>query len=341
MTITILLLIAVVAVALAFEFINGFHDCANAIATVVSTKALSPKQAVLFGASLEFVGALTGTHVAKTIGSGIVNAEMITLTVIFCALLAAVLWNLLTWYLGLPSSSSHALIGGLLGATIVKAGVDAVHVTTLLDKVIIPMFTSPLLGFCAGFALMLLLIRLLYKANPQVVNKKFRKLQLISSGLMALSHGSNDAQKTMGIITLALLAGGVLHKGPAGDFEIPIYVIIVCALTMAAGTMNGGWKIIKTMGHKIIKLKPIHGFAAETSAAGLILTASHFGIPLSTTHVISTAIMGVGSTLHAHAVKWRIVGNIVTAWVLTIPACMILSAVIYYSVYRFAGTVIH
>lgn len=341
MTITILLLIAVIAVALAFEFINGFHDCANAIATVVSTKVLSPKQAVLFGASLEFVGALTGTHVAKTIGSGIVNAEMITLTVIFCALLAAVLWNLLTWYLGLPSSSSHALIGGLLGATIVKAGVDAVHVTTLLDKVIIPMFTSPLLGFCAGFALMLLLIRLLYKANPQVVNKKFRKLQLISSGLMALSHGSNDAQKTMGIITLALLAGGVLHKGPAGDFEIPIYVIIVCALTMAAGTMNGGWKIIKTMGHKIIKLKPIHGFAAETSAAGLILTASHFGIPLSTTHVISTAIMGVGSTLHAHAVKWRIVGNIVTAWVLTIPACMILSAVIYYSVYRFAGTVIH
>lgn len=341
MTITILLLIAVVAVALAFEFINGFHDCANAIATVVSTKVLSPKQAVLFGASLEFVGALTGTHVAKTIGSGIVNAEMITLTVIFCALLAAVLWNLLTWYLGLPSSSSHALIGGLLGATIVKAGVDAVHVTTLLDKVIIPMFTSPLLGFCAGFALMLLLIRLLYKANPQVVNKKFRKLQLISSGLMALSHGSNDAQKTMGIITLALLAGGVLHKGPGGDFEIPIYVIIVCALTMAAGTMNGGWKIIKTMGHKIIKLKPIHGFAAETSAAGLILTASHFGIPLSTTHVISTAIMGVGSTLHAHAVKWRIVGNIVTAWVLTIPACMILSAVIYYSVYRFAGTVIH
>lgn len=341
MTITILLLIAVVAVALAFEFINGFHDCANAIATVVSTKVLSPKQAVLFGASLEFVGALTGTHVAKTIGSGIVNAEMITLTVIFCALLAAVLWNLLTWYLGLPSSSSHALIGGLLGATIVKAGVDAVHVTTLLDKVIIPMFTSPLLGFCAGFALMLLLIRLLYKANPQVVNKKFRKLQLISSGLMALSHGSNDAQKTMGIITLALLAGGVLHKDPGGDFEIPIYVIIVCALTMAAGTMNGGWKIIKTMGHKIIKLKPIHGFAAETSAAGLILTASHFGIPLSTTHVISTAIMGVGSTLHAHAVKWRIVGNIVTAWVLTIPACMILSAVIYYSVYRFAGTVIH
>ena len=335
MSITILILIAVVAVALAFEFINGFHDCANAIATVVSTKVLSPKQAVLFGASLEFVGALTGTHVAKTIGSGIVNAELITLTVIFCALLAAVLWNLLTWYLGLPSSSSHALIGGLLGAAIVKAGPDVVHVKTLMEKVIIPMFTSPVLGFVVGFSFMLLLVLIFYRANPQKVNKRFRKLQLISSGLMAISHGSNDAQKTMGIITLALLAGGVLHKAPNGDFDIPIYVIIICALTMAAGPMNGGWKIIKTMGHKIIRLKPIHGFAAETSAATLILTASHFGIPLSTTHVISTAIMGVGSTLHAHAVKWRIVGNIVIAWVLTIPACMIISSIIYYSIYHF------
>lgn len=336
MTITILILIAVILAALAFEFINGFHDCANAIATVVSTKVLSPKQAVLFGASLEFIGALTGTHVAKTIGAGIVNGEMVTLTVIFCALSAAVLWNLLTWWLGLPSSSSHALIGGLLGATIVKAGVEAVHVKTLMDKVIIPMFTSPVLGFCAGFMLMLILawVILISRAHPDKVNKKFRKLQLLSSGLMALSHGSNDAQKTMGIITLALLAGGVLHKSPTGDFEIPIYVILACAITMAAGTMNGGWKIIKTMGHKIIKLKPIHGFAAETSAAGLILTASHFGIPLSTTHVISTAIMGVGSTLHAHAVKWKIVGNIVTAWILTIPACMLLSAAIYYVIYK-------
>ena len=336
MSITILILIAVVLVALAFEFINGFHDCANAIATVVSTKVLSPKQAVLFGASLEFVGALTGTHVAKTIGAGIVNADMITLTVIFCALLAAVIWNLFTWWLGLPSSSSHALIGGLLGAAIVKAGPSVVHFNTLMDKVIIPMFTSPILGFCVGFTLMLLIawIILILRENPQTVNKQFRKLQLISSGLMALSHGSNDAQKTMGIITLALLAGGVLHKSPTGEFEIPLFVIIACAITMAAGTMNGGWKIIKTMGHKIIKLKPIHGFAAETSAAGLILTASHFGIPLSTTHVISTAIMGVGSTFHAHAVKWRIVGNIVSAWIVTIPACMIISSIIYYLIYK-------
>lgn len=334
--ITLLILAAVVLIALVFEFINGFHDCANAIATVVSTKVLSPKQAVLFGASLEFIGALTGTHVAKTIGSGIVNADMITLTVIFCALLSAVIWNLLTWLLGLPSSSSHALIGGLLGAAIVKAGVSVVHVHTLMDKVIIPMFTSPMLGFCVGFTLMLLIawILIILKAHPGTVNKRFRKLQLLSAGMMALSHGSNDAQKTMGIITLALLAGGVLHKSPTGDFEIPLFVIVTCALTMAAGTMNGGWKIIKTMGHKIIKLKPIHGFAAETSAAGLILTASHFGIPLSTTHVISTAIMGVGSTFHAHAVKWRIVGNIVIAWVLTIPVCMIISSVIYYLIYK-------
>lgn len=336
MTVTILILISVIIVALAFEFINGFHDCANAIATVVSTKVLSPKQAVLFGASLEFVGALTGTHVAKTIGAGIVNADMITLTVLFSALLSAVIWNLLTWWLALPSSSSHALIGGLLGASIVKAGIEVVHFQTLMDKVIIPMFTSPLLGFVVGFSLMLFIawIVLFLKGTPNKVNKKFRKLQLISSGMMALSHGSNDAQKTMGIITLALLAGGVLQRGPQGEFEIPIYVILACAITMACGTMNGGWKIIKTMGHKIIKLKPIHGFAAETSAAGLILTASHFGIPLSTTHVISTSIMGVGSTFHAHAVKWRIVGNIVIAWVVTIPACMLISSLIYGFIYK-------
>lgn len=218
MTITILVLLAVIIVALVFEYINGFHDCANAIATVVSTKVLSPKQAVVFAASLEFIGALTGTHVAKTIGNGIVDGDMITLTVIFCALLAAVIWNLFTWYMGLPSSSSHALIGGLLGAATMKAGWDVVHVKTLTDKVIIPMFTSPVIGFTVGFLFMLVLIWMFFKANPQVVNKRFRKLQLISSGLMAISHGSNDAQKTMGIITLALLAGGVIHKAPGGDF---------------------------------------------------------------------------------------------------------------------------
>lgn len=329
MTITLIILIAVIIAALVFEYINGFHDCANAIATVVSTKVLSPKQAVLFGAIFNFFGALTGTHVAKTIGSGIINAEMVTLTVVFCALSAAIIWNLITWFLGLPSSSSHALIGGLLGAALVKAGISCIHIDTLMDKIIIPMFTSPVLGFLIGFLLMLLLLWLFFKANPQILNKHFRRLQLISSGMMALSHGSNDAQKTMGIITLSLFAAGVLHKN-GGGFEIPIYVIIVCAATMALGTMSGGWKIIKTMGHKIIKLKPIHGFAAETSAASIILVASHFGIPLSTTHVISTSIMGVGTTLNPKSVSWNIVGNIVTAWILTIPACMILSGGIYF-----------
>lgn len=329
MTMMILVLILVIIAALAFEYINGFHDCANAIATVVSTRVLSPKQAVFFGASLEFIGALTGTHVAKTIGAGIVNADTITLQVILCALLAAVFWNLFTWILGLPSSSSHALIGGLLGAAIIHAGPSCVQVTHLLEKVIIPMFTSPALGFMGGFILMIILLRLFYKANPDKINKKFRKFQLLSSGLMALSHGSNDAQKTMGIITLSLLAGGVLKMPADGNFEIPIYVILTCAIMMAIGTMTGGWKIIRTMGSKIIKLKPIHGFAAETSAATIILTASHFGIPLSTTHVISTSIMGVGSTIRASAVKWGIVGNIVCAWILTIPSCMIVAAVIY------------
>lgn len=333
---TIILLASVVLLALIFEFINGFHDCANAIATVVSTKVLSPKQAVFFSALLNFAGALMGTHVAKTIGSGIINAEIVTLTVVLCALLAAIIWNLITWWFGLPSSSSHALIGGLLGAALVKAGIDSIHLDTLTQKVLYPMFGSPVLGFVVGFFLMLLIawIIIIFKANPDSVNKKFRKLQLISSALMALSHGSNDAQKTMGIITLALIAGGVLQTSGNGEFEIPIYVIIVCALTMAAGTMNGGWKIIKTMGHKIIKLKPIHGFAAEGAAAGLILIASHLGIPLSTTHVISTSIMGVGTTFHAHAVKWRVVGNIVVAWVLTIPACMLISALSYYLIHK-------
>ncbi len=329
-TFALVLLIFVIVAALAFEYINGFHDCANAIATVVSTRVLAPKQAVIFGASLNFVGALLGTHVAKTIGSGIVDASYITLQVIFCALLGAIVWNLFTWYLGLPSSSSHALIGGLLGASIMHAGTGCVKILSLFDKVIIPMFTSPLVGFVIGFIFMLFLIRLFCKAQPDRINKYFRKLQLISSGLMALSHGTNDAQKTMGIISLALLSGGLVGAGADGGFQIPIYVIIACALTMALGTLSGGWKIIRTVGSKIIKLKPIHGFAAETSAASVILAASHFGIPLSTTHVITTSIMGVGSTMHASAVKWGIVKNIVTAWVFTIPVCMLISGGIYW-----------
>lgn len=330
MTITIILLIAVIAAALVFEYINGFHDCANAIATVVSTRVLTPKQAVLFGAGLEFVGALLGTHVAKTIGAGIVNPDFVTLKVILFALLAAITWNLITWYFGLPSSSSHALIGGLIGSSVVHAGFGVVQVHGVVEKVIKPMFITPVLGFFCGFCIMLLLLRLFYKANPEKVNKHFRKLQLLSAGTVALTHGMNDAQKTMGIISLALLTGGVISRGSDGGFEIPIYVIIVCAITMSLGVMSGGWKIIKTMGHKIIRLKPINGFAAEFSAASIIFIASNLGIPLSTTHLVSTSIMGVGATMRASAVNWGIIGNIVWAWVLTIPICMGLAALLYW-----------
>ncbi len=329
MTISIGLLILVVAGALVFEYINGFHDAANAIATVVSTKVLTPRQAVIYGATLEFTGALLGTHVAKTIGAGIINPDTITLHVIFCALMAAIIWNLITWYFGLPSSSSHALIGGLIGAAVVNAGWGCVRFAELLDKVVEPMFLAPVIGFGVGFIVMAALLRIFYKANPDKLNRRFRRVQIFSAGLMALSHGSNDAQKTMGIITLALLAGGVLKAKTGGDFEIPVYVILSCATVMSLGVMSGGWKIIKTMGSKIIKLKPINGFAAESSAATIILLASHFGVPLSTTHVISTAIMGVGTTYKAHAVKWGVIGNIVCAWVLTIPICMFISSMIY------------
>jgi PiT family inorganic phosphate transporter len=334
MTVSIVLLVLVIVGALVFEYINGFHDAANAIATVVSTKVMTPRQAVVYGAALEFTGALTGTHVAKTIGAGIIDPSTITLHVIFCALCAAIIWNLITWYFGLPSSSSHALIGGLIGAAIVNAGCGCVRIFALVDKVITPMFMAPVIGFCTGLIVMAILLRLFYKVNPDKVNRRFRRCQIFSAGFMALSHGSNDAQKTMGIITLALLAGGVIQHNGEGSFDVPIYVILSCAVVMCLGVMSGGWKIIRTMGGKIIKLKPINGFAAETSASSIILAASHFGVPLSTTHVISTAIMGVGTTYKAHAVKWGVIGNIVWAWVLTIPICMLISGTIF-TLYKF------
>ena len=321
---TLTFLIVVIAVALVFEFINGFHDSANSIATVVSTKVLSMRVAVVYAGVLDACGAFFGTHVANTIGRGIVDATSITHSVILCALLAAIIWNLITWYFGIPSSSSHALIGGLMGAGIAKAGFAVVHTKGVMEKVIAPMFTSPFIGFGFGLICMICILWLFRRANPNSVNKYFRRLQLISSGVMAFSHGTNDAQKTMGIITLALVSYHSLDT-----FEVPTWVIIVCALTIGAGTMSGGWRIVHTMGSKMIKLKPVHGFAAETSAAAVILGASHFGIPVSTTHIISTAIMGVGSSRGVHALKWGIVGSIVTAWVLTIPTCMILAAGLY------------
>ena len=318
------LLIAVIVIALIFEYINGFHDSANAIATVVSTKVLTARQAILYAGVLNIVGAFMGTHVASTIGRGIVDTGSVTQGVILCALLAAIIWNLITWYYGIPSSSSHALIGGLIGAALSKAGYQVVHFEGVTKKVLLPMVTSPLIGFAIGFACMVVILWICRRANPNSVNRYFKKLQILSAGVMALSHGSNDAQKTMGIITMALVSYHALDS-----FVVPAWVILSCAVTMGLGTMAGGWRIIRTMGSKMIKLKPVHGFAAETSAAAVILTASHFGIPVSTTHIISTSIMGVGSTRGAHALKWGIVGNIVMAWVLTIPICMVIAAILY------------
>jgi len=318
------LLVLVIFTALVFEYINGFHDSANAIATVVSTKVLTARAAILYAGVLNIIGAFLGTHVATTVGKGIIETESVTQGVILCALLSAIIWNLITWYYGIPSSSSHALIGGLMGAGISKAGYDVVQFEGVFRKVLLPMVTSPLIGFLIGFFCMVVIMWLCAKAKPAVVNRYFKKMQLVSAGIMALSHGTNDAQKTMGIITLALVS---FHALPT--FEVPFYVVLGCAVTMGLGTMGGGWRIIRTMGNKMIKLKPVHGFAAETSAAAIILAASHFGIPVSTTHIISTSIMGVGSAKGVHAVKWGIVGNIVMAWVLTIPICMFIAALLY------------
>lgn len=332
--------------ALVFEYINGFHDTANSIATVVSTKVLTPRQAVLWAAFWNLVGALAGTAVAKTISSGLVEANAVTMLTVFAALLGAIIWNLLTWWLGLPSSSSHALIGGLCGSAIATAqGNWGVLLWSEVDskggavglwpKVVLPMFSSPLLGFVAGALLMYLLIIILRKATPHFVRVVFGKLQLASAGFMGYGHGLNDAQKTMGIITLALATGtasgafkdlpdwlGFLRLSSSAD--IPLWVKITCALVMAAGTAAGGWRIIRTMGHKMVKLQPVHGFAAETTAALVIHGASSIGVPVSTTHIISTSIMGVGATKRLSAVKWGVVERILWAWVLTLPVTALL-----------------
>jgi inorganic phosphate transporter, PiT family len=311
------LLIVVVVVAVVFDYINGFHDTANAIATSVSTRALRPTHAILMSATANFIGALTGTAVAKTIASGIAttppgDAGQI---IVVAALLGAIAWNLLTWRLGIPSSSSHALIGGLIGAVIAASGVGALNGQGIFDKVLFPLVASPILGIVIGFAAMVVLLNVFRNAHPKRINDRFRRLQVVSAAYMAFSHGSNDAQKTMGIITLALVAGGVLAEP-----NVPLWVILVAATAISLGTAVGGWRIIRTMGQRVVKLDPVHGFAAETTAATIIIGASHFGMPVSTTHVISSAIMGVGASDRFSAVRWGVAGNIVIAWVLTIPA---------------------
>jgi PiT family inorganic phosphate transporter len=313
-----LLLITVFALAVAFDYINGFHDTANAIATSVSTRALRPDHAILMSASANFLGALFGTAVAKTIASGIATTpEGSAGQIIVCAaLVGAITWNLITWRLGIPSSSSHALIGGLIGSVIAASGTGALKMDGIVNKVVIPLVTSPIAGVLIGFGLMLVILNLFRRIHPRRLNERFRRLQVVSAAFMAFSHGSNDAQKTMGIMTLALIGAGILPP----DAKIPLGVILLAAAAISLGTAAGGWRIIKTMGQRVVKLDPVHGFAAETTAATIILTASYFGMPVSTTHVISSAIIGVGSTHRLSAVRWGVAGNILVAWVLTIPA---------------------
>ena len=345
------LIVTVIVVALAFEYINGFHDTANSIATVVSTKVLTPRQAVMLAACTNLFGALLGTAVAKTITGGLVDTGVVTITsnILICALMGAIVWNLITWWYGLPSSSSHALIGGLCGAAlaaahnhwnvIIWAEPSKVHWYLgkgLLWKVIVPMFFSPFLGFVFGFVIMALLYLTLQKQRPSKVNAFFGVAQMFSAGAMGVMHGTNDAQKTMGIIALALLSAtktGTLDHLPAWleflrspspppgkDLEIATWIKVTCALTMASGTAVGGWRIIKTLGHKMVKLHPINGFAAEASSATVIGLASILGIPVSTTHNIAASIMGVGCAKRFNAIKWTVVERMVWAWVLTLPA---------------------
>jgi len=356
-----ILLLMVVLVALAFEYINGFHDTANSIATVVSTKVLSPRQAVVLAAFTNLLGAMTGTAVAKTISSGLLDSKSVVMTsdLLICTLLGAIAWNLITWWFGMPSSSSHALIGGLCGSAladsnnnwrvIIWSQPNTSHWWLgkgLLWKVIVPMVTSPIAGFILGFLIMAGLYLALRSRRPVAVNRFFGRAQIFSAAAMGFMHGTNDAQKTMGILALSLLsattAGHIDHLPgwlaflrtpaplPGKELEIATWIKVVCALTMASGTAAGGWRIIKTLGHKMVKLHPINGFAAEASSATVIATASWFGIPVSTTHNISAAIMGVGAARRINAIKWTVVERMVWAWVLTIP----ISATFAYSLVR-------
>ncbi len=319
---TYILLVSVIVLATIFDFINGFHDTANAIATSVSTRVLSPKVAVAMAAVLNMVGALTGTAVAKTVGSGLVEAAAVTQLTVISALLAAIIWDLVTWYFGLPTSSSHAILSGILGAGVATAGTKII-IQKGVYKVFIGLIVSPIVGFILGFLLMLLLMWMFGRTAPSVVNTLFNRLQMASAAYMAFSHGNNDAQKTMGIITLALMS---YYRLP--DFNVPIWVMLLCATAMAFGTALGGWRVIKTLGMKLVHLQPIHGFAAEASAATVIEIASRIGLPLSTTHIISSTIMGVGATKRLSAVRWGVAGRIVLAWVFTLPACAVLAWVI-------------
>ncbi len=324
---TLLLLLLVIAAALVFDFINGFHDTANAIATCISTRALSIKAAILMAAGLNFAGAMVSTKVAATIGKGIVDKDNVTQMVVLAGIAGAIIWDLITWYYGLPSSSSHAIIGGVMGAVIAHSGVSALHWAGL-QKIILALVLSPIVGVAAGFLFMVIMMWIFRRKSPHALNKAFRKLQVLSAAFMAFSHGTADAQKSMGVITLALLSFGYLQT-----FHVPVWVMVSCAVAMALGTAIGGWRIIKTVGHDFVKLQPVHGFCVETASAGVILGAAALGMPTSTTHVITSSILGVGLTKRLSAVNWQVGYRILWAWVLTIPA----SAAVAYVTYRVLG----
>jgi PiT family inorganic phosphate transporter len=321
-----IILVIVVGTALAFDFTNGFHDTANVVATSISTRAMPPRFAVLFASIFNFVGAFLSLKVAATVGKDIVNSDSISMTIVFAGLIGAIAWNLATWYFGLPSSSSHALIGGLVGAAFAAHGAGAILGDGLLGKVILPGVIAPILAFVVAGVAIIAAYAIVARQRPGPVNRGYRLGQVLSSGLLALSHGTNDAQKTMGIITLALIAHGNISPD---NFHVPDWVVISSASAIALGTYTGGWRIIRTMGSRIIKMDPAQGFAAQGGGAAVILAASHAGYPLSTTHVISGAVMGAGAAKRVSAVRWGVAGNIVVAWILTLPAAASIGALVY------------
>jgi len=321
------LLVVVIVVGLAFDFTNGFHDTANYVATWVGTRALSPRAAVAVSAVANLAGAFVTTAVAKTVGQGIIDTGLATETTVLAALLGAIVWNLLTWRLGLPSSSTHALIGGLVGAALVQSGTAGVNWHGVWEKVVIPGAISPLIGFAGAFLLMLVIYRVFFRASPGVAHRGFRYGQLLSGTWVAFTHGANDAQKTMGVIALALYTHGSIDT-----FYIPDWVKVTAGLTIAAGTYSGGWRIIRTLGQRIYKMAPEHGFASQVAAGTTLWAGTRLGFPISTTHVVTGSVMGAGAIRGVNAVKWGVAGNIVVAWLLTLPAAALVSAAIYYPV---------
>jgi len=321
------LLVIVIAVGLLFDFTNGFHDTANYVATWVGTRALSPRMAVVISAGANLAGAFVTTAVAKTVGKGIIDTGLANEKTVLAALLGAIVWNLLTWRLGLPSSSTHALIGGLVGAALVQSGTKGVAWHGIWEKVIVPGAISPAIGFAGAFLLMVVIYRVFFSAPPGVAHRGFRYGQLVSGTWVAFTHGANDAQKTMGVIALALYTHGTIHT-----FYVPTWVKITAGLTIAAGTYSGGWRIIRTLGQRIYKMAPEHGFAAQIAAGTTLYLGTRFGFPISTTHVVTGSVMGAGATRGVSAVRWGIAGNILVAWLLTLPAAGLVAALLFYPV---------